>query len=255
MVSCFTSKPYSLFIHASFLFIFVNMKTPKSLFRLLLGASVLFMAAATGCGRSSVPDASTMQLISAYDLDSICQLLVVRGKETSSRAVLTALEKKGGKWRIVEGPDSVWVGRNGFATPGGKREGDGKTPQGIYALGRVFAYSQPEGVKMPLKVSDEMDKWVDDPKSPEYNTYVHGETSADSYENLRLKGDDYKFCQVIEYNTAPVVKGSGSAIFFHVAVGKPTAGCVAIQEEKIEGLLRWMDPAAKPHIILYAERE
>lgn len=217
---------------------------------ILCASALLFQACG---GRHSRPDAATAELMGRYDLEGTGQLLVVRGAKGSSRAVLSAYEKRGGKWRLTEGPDSVWIGRNGFADPGAKREGDGKTPQGCYALGRVFAYAPLDGVRMPFKVSDGEDKWVDDPESPRYNTYVRGETDAKSYEKLRLDGDDYRYCQVIEYNTDPVVPGMGSAIFFHVAVGKPTAGCVAIPADRIESLLRWMDPECRPRIILAAE--
>jgi L,D-peptidoglycan transpeptidase YkuD (ErfK/YbiS/YcfS/YnhG family) len=62
------------------------------------------------------------------------------------------------------------------------------------------------------------DKWIDDPNSDQYNTYVKGATDAKSYENLLLKNDAYKHCMVIEYNTNPIVKGKGSAIFFHLGV-------------------------------------
>ena len=58
---------------------------------------------------------------------------------------------------------------------------------------------------------------------------------------------DYKYCIVIEYNTNPVVKGKGSAIFFHVADEKysPTAGCVAIAEKDMLQFLKWFKPRKK----------
>ena len=49
---------------------------------------------------------------------------------------------------------------------------------------------------------------------------------------------------VIEYNTNPVIKGNGSAIFFHVADEKysATAGCVAIKESDMLQYLNWLQP-------------
>jgi L,D-peptidoglycan transpeptidase YkuD (ErfK/YbiS/YcfS/YnhG family) len=68
-----------------------------------------------------------------------------------------------------------------------------------------------------------------------------------------MKRDDnlYKYGIIIEYNTDPVIKGSGSAIFLHVWKGEGihTAGCVAISEENILKILDWLDPAATPLII------
>lgn len=88
--------------------------------------------------------------------------------------------------------------------------------------------------------------------SPDFNKLIVGSTDAKSYENLLLNTDVYKFCTVIEYNTNPVIKGKGSAIFFHLAL-KPasfTAGCVAIQEEFIMLMINWLDPKQNPTIIM-----
>ena len=70
---------------------------------------------------------------------------------------------------------------------------------------------------------DSLDKWIDDSSSNDYNKYVRGATTAKSFENLKLKSIDYKYCMVIEYNTHPVIKGKGSAIFFHVTNDKYTS--------------------------------
>ena len=141
-----------------------------------------------------------------------------------------ALEKTKGKWKLAIAPVRASIGRNGFAQENEKIEGDGKTPNGLYALGQLFSYEATVDTKIPFQQVDSLDKWIDDSSSNDYNKYVRGATTAKSFENLKLKSIDYKYCMVIEYNTHPVVKGKGSAIFFHVADEKysPTAGCVAI---------------------------
>ena len=67
-----------------------------------------------------------------------------------------------------------------------------------------------------------------------------------------LNTDIYKYCLVIEYNTNPVVKGKGSAIFFHLGIKKPyfTLGCVAIYEENMKTMVNWLDPKQNPVIIM-----
>jgi L,D-peptidoglycan transpeptidase YkuD (ErfK/YbiS/YcfS/YnhG family) len=57
---------------------------------------------------------------------------------------------------------------------------------------------------------------------------------------------------VIEYNTQPVVKGKGSAIFFHVADEKysPTSGCVAIAEKDMLQYLNWFKPRKKKGMMI-----
>ncbi|MCG6533959.1 MAG: L,D-transpeptidase family protein [Syntrophales bacterium LBB04] len=105
--------------------------------------------------------------------------------------------------------------------------------------------------KMPYRQALADDLWVDDPEAPDYNQWVkQSETSAASYEKMKRDDDQYKYGIVIEYNTDPVIKGHGSAIFFHVWKGESstTAGCVAVSEEDIRKILNWLDPAAKPVI-------
>ena len=43
----------------------------------------------------------------------------------------------------------------------------------------------------------------------------------------------------IELKTNPNnIKGKGSAIFLHCSVNKPTAGCIAIEKEKMQEIFR-----------------
>jgi L,D-peptidoglycan transpeptidase YkuD (ErfK/YbiS/YcfS/YnhG family) len=79
-----------------------------------------------------------------------------------------------------------------------------------------------------------------------------GSTRASSYEVMRRDDDLYKYGIIVEYNTDPVIKGYGSAIFFHLWRGKeaPTEGCVALSEENLTRILRWLNPEARPLAVL-----
>jgi len=162
------------------------------------------------------------------------------------------LEKAKGKWKLAIAPVKASIGRNGFAKENEKMEGDGKTPIGLYALGKLYSYDAAIDTKLPFQQVDSLDKWIDDSTSNDYNKYVRGETNAKSFENLKLNSIDYKYCMVIEYNTQPVVKGKGSAIFFHVADEKysPTSGCVAIAEKDMLQYLNWFKPRKKKGMMI-----
>jgi len=185
------------------------------------------------------------------------QLLVVTGKKSGSGpVVIQALERVGDKWAPPFPPLDAVIGRNGFAAPGAKREGDGKTPSGIYPLTLAFGYDQSVKSAMPYRQATEDDLWVDDPDAPDYNTWVkRGGTKARSFEELRRKDALYRYGLVIGYNTDPIVKGRGSAIFLHIWKGRtsPTAGCVATAEKDVLRILEWLDPARKPLIIMGTE--
>jgi L,D-peptidoglycan transpeptidase YkuD (ErfK/YbiS/YcfS/YnhG family) len=183
------------------------------------------------------------------------QMILVREKRClfSSRYYAYTLQKDHDHWKLASGPMEAAIGTNGFALPDEKREGDGKTPSGIFSLKRTFGYDKNVKTKMPYRQASEEDLWVDDPNAPDYNQWVRqGETTAASYEKMKREDDQYKYGIVIEYNTDPVIKGHGSAIFFHVWKGRdsPTAGCVAVSEEDIIRILEWLDPNAFPLIIM-----
>lgn len=186
------------------------------------------------------------------------QLLVVFSKLPESQtASLVALEKKGNSWKPVFAPVQTGIGRKGFAEPGAKREGDQKSPSGLFMLGQLFCYEKEVDTQLPFYQSTVDDKWIDDPDSPDYNRYVRGKTTAKTFERLLLKGNDYRYCMVIEYNTRPVVKGNGSAIFLHLSEFdsiNSSAGCVVVTQPDMERLLKWMDPQAKPSILMGTEK-
>ena len=157
-------------------------------------------------------------LIAAHNkskLENSEQLLVVYNYQPESySAFFVALEKKHKNWVVKYGPIKVGIGKNGFAPPLKKLEGDGKSPTGIFRLGKLYTYEKQLNTLLENQQTTTDDKWIDDPNSKDYNTYVRGFTNAKSYENLLLKNDAYKYCMVIEYNTNPIIKGKGSAIFF-----------------------------------------
>lgn len=168
------------------------------------------------------------------------------------KARLTGWQKRNGRWRKTLPDMQAVIGRNGIAPVGEKREGDGRTPSGIYRLGTAFGYPRIIRTKLAYRQVTDNDAWVDDPASPQYNQWVQGLPNAKSFERLKRDDDLYKYAIVIEYNTVPVVPGHGSAIFLHVwrAQDRPTSGCVAVSEKNMLRLLNWLAASANPAIIL-----
>lgn len=100
---------------------------------------------------------------------------------------------------------------------------------------------------VPYRQATAEDKFVDDVASDQYNTWVHGGTSAKSYEQMKRADGLYEFGLVVNYNMNPIVKGKGSAIFIHVwrSSTDGTAGCVALERTNIVRLLEWLKPQAR----------
>jgi L,D-peptidoglycan transpeptidase YkuD (ErfK/YbiS/YcfS/YnhG family) len=136
------------------------------------------------------------------------------------------------------------VGRSGVAAKQG--EGDGITPVGCFALGRVYyradRLSAPATLGMPVIPIDCSNGWCDDSSDPvNYNRPVTLPYPG-STESLWLESRVYDIVVVVEFNTPAaggVILGAGSAIFLHVASEDwgPTAGCVAMRQRDLEEVL------------------
>jgi L,D-peptidoglycan transpeptidase YkuD (ErfK/YbiS/YcfS/YnhG family) len=185
------------------------------------------------------------------------QLIFATNNDASSfHVTIHALEKKNGVWHLVFPTFSGSIGEKGFAAVDKKREGDGKSPSGIFPLGIAFGYGPSVLTKMPYRQATDQDFWVDDVNSKDYNRWVKGKSNATSWEKMKRDDDQYKYGVVIEYNMHPIVRGKGSAIFLHVwKRGESTLGCVAMSEEKVLKILGWLDPAKRPLIIMGTESE
>lgn len=214
-------------------------------FNLLLTAVLML----TGCAAQTSGSASLAGTVITGD-----QLLVaVAASRDSSMAQVYALERTSSGWVLRVGPLPGIIGRNGFAPPGEKREGDGRVPTGLFALESAFGYAASINSRMPYQQATENDLWVDDVTSPDYNSWVkRGETSATSFEVMRLPDNRYRHGLVVGYNRHPVVKGAGSGIFVHAWLeeGYTTSGCVALDETELIRILAWLDPARTPQILM-----
>jgi len=167
----------------------------------------------------------------------------------ATRAELTAYRRVDGRWRRVFGPWVAWIGRNGMARPGAKREGDGRTPSGTFGFGFFFGVDRDPGVRFPYRRIDASDVWDDDPSSPRYNEWVDDRDANPGAAPEPMDVSAYDYGAVIAYNTART-PGLGSAIFLHINIGTPTAGCVTLPVGELLEILRWLNPAASPRITM-----
>jgi L,D-peptidoglycan transpeptidase YkuD (ErfK/YbiS/YcfS/YnhG family) len=141
--------------------------------------------------------------------------------------------------RVGEQTVSCTIGNAGVRAD--KREGDGATPAGTFAL--RACYYRPDRITPPetglkLIALSPDDGWCDDPAHPLYNTPVKLPFAA-RHENLWREDHCYDLIIPLGYNDDPVVVGKGSAIFLHVMHddGRATEGCIALKLEDLLALL------------------
>lgn len=142
-----------------------------------------------------------------------------------------------------------------------KREGDGRSPAGVFALGTAFGYAGTAATGLPYQAMSRDDWCMDVPASPYYNRIVDArqvgaDAVAGSSEPMRLDlhrdgNPSYRLGFVIEHNPGNVPQG-GSCIFAHLwrAPGEPTAGCTAMADADMEAMLEWLDADKNPRFVL-----
>jgi L,D-peptidoglycan transpeptidase YkuD (ErfK/YbiS/YcfS/YnhG family) len=179
------------------------------------------------------------------------QVISVTTKHYGSvHATVRAFAKTSNGWRQVAGPWSAWLGRNGFAPPGRKREGDGRVPSGSFHFAYLFGVAPNPGVHYRWRHAGQHDYWDDDSASPRYNTWVDARRHSPgaSPEPLHVS-PSYDDVAAIAYNPARTPH-LGSAIFLHVTHHSPTSGCVALPRAHVVHLLRWLRPRDHARIVM-----
>ena len=174
----------------------------------------------------------------------------------------------GATWRAGIGKTGVAWGRgvHGDGVPAGrsgplKQEGDGKSPAGLFAIGRVFGYAAqaPAGTKARYVAVDEGWRCVDDPTSAHYTQIVDQRTVTPDWASAEvMRRDDVLYTWVVEVRHNPAaVPGGGSCIFLHVwdGPGDTTVGCTAMSEPLIRALIPLIDPAARPLVAILPRAE
>jgi L,D-peptidoglycan transpeptidase YkuD (ErfK/YbiS/YcfS/YnhG family) len=169
------------------------------------------------------------------------QALVVTGTGRNSSASTAALHQRDarGGWRLTAGP---WPAHN--ALRGWTDEhiaGDLRTPTGVFGLGDAGGLLPDPGTRLPY---DQDEQFGD---------------SGTGYLDESLEGS-FDYVLAIDYNrvpgtspldkTRPLGLGRGSGIWLHVDHGGPTKGCVSLPRGRMRELLRRLDPALRPVVVM-----
>lgn len=205
------------------------------LFRCFMACVCLLCAAGPAFAEFPPSPEWVGQLRAAQDTD---QIAIVSGTKGSA-ADFSLHEKDGaGRWRrVLSSP--AYIGRNGW---GKQREGDGKTPTGVFRFTMAFGIEPDPGCPIGYTQVDGTHYWVGDSGSPRYNQFV----STRDYDGFSKKDSEhiidyalaYPYVLNISYNEEGE-PGRGSAIFLHCTTkNRFTAGCVAIPKKAMAEVLR-----------------
>ena len=142
------------------------------------------------------------------------------------------------------------IGKSGYKIYTKKQEGDQATPIGKWRLKSIYYRSdkvlRPKIKNKTFKINKITKNcgWCDDSKSVYYNKYINVKRNVHvkniNFENLWREDDAYDLVIETSYNSSPIIKGKGSAIFVHCSFPdyRKTAGCVALEKKDLIFLIK-----------------
>lgn len=233
----------------------------------------LSAAAVMGCASAArvSPPASASPAASkrATPLDGSRQMVLVVTPEWGATTGVMHRYVRGSEaepWQRIGSEVPIVVGRTGLAWDDAqpaarsgepmKREGDGKSPAGAFALDTAFGFDLRQivpWIRMPYVQLRASTECVDDPRSAHYNTIVDRDRvpRVDWTSSERMREiEQYALGVHVAYN-APPRPARGSCIFLHIWAGpnSVTAGCTAMTEPALRELMGWLDPARRPMLV------
>ena len=191
-------------------------------------AALLLTLALAACAHNPPTSSEATHWSNAQQL-----VLVTTADWNAPTGSLRYYERDGAGWKPVGDGFDVTVGRNGSAWGIGlhaarsdgpvKREGDGKAPAGVFAIGSAFGYAPDATTGLAYQGMTANDWCIDVPESPMYNRIVDRSITKaagldKSTEPMRLdihgKHGDQRYREgfVIEHNADGKVANGGSCI-------------------------------------------
>ncbi len=170
------------------------------------------------------------------------QMVVVAAYDKNTAWISMHEKDENGDWQMIMTTPGI-IGKNGL---GKTKEGDSKTPVGVFHFNKAFGIKDNPGTKLKYTKVDENIYWSGDTK------YKYNEMAdIRDYPLLNKKDSEhiidyptyYDYCLNISYNEEGT-PGKGSAIFMHCfGPHKPfSGGCVALPEAKMRFLMQRVNP-------------
>jgi len=202
-------------------------------------------------------------------------VLVITSDWNANQGALSTYTRVDGRWQVRDRALPVSIGREGSAWGTGlhslqaglqKREGDGRSPAGMFAIEKAFGYAPTFESALGYLGMSAADYCIDVSDSVHYNKIVSERVAGRSVierstepmrRDIHANGDRrYEWGFVIGHNPNALPNG-GSCIFGHVwgAPGQTTAGCTAMSESTMRELIRWLRADAQPIFVLLPQAE
>ena len=240
----------------------------------VLATTLVMLGSVLTVGPSAVADASGRRLPAYLSLDpQVKQLITVTSPRWSdTRARLRMWHKRHGRWHLVRGPVRVSLGWGGWVPARQRRQSTGTTPAGRFTVPYAFGTRGDPGTAMDYRHVDRNDFWPYEPRDPATYNILQPHRArttrwrSDYVERLADHGYEYSYSVVLGYNLPrgvhwsrarkqwvarrPADTDRGGGIFLHVKRQRYTAGCVSAPLRDVRWIVRRLDPALSPRIVM-----
>ena len=189
------------------------------------------------------------EILNKYKDDKKVKQLICVQYVSDSNAIFKMYvkdKKQKNGWNLIVATDA-FVGKNGI---GKQKEGDLKTPFGVFNITKAFGIKKNPGTKLKyINVTDNIYACDEDCKY--YNQIIDSKKTKHQCkgEHLIQYCPQYNYAMCIDFNSDNIYP-NGSNIFIHVKGSKNyTAGCIALDEESMVTVLK--NSTKKTKICIY----
>lgn len=193
-------------------------------------------------------------------------IAVIGNGINNSSATLYFLKNMNGDLELLE-KASCFVGINGWAKrsdgldddltslDGYKKEGDGRTPEGLFILGRMFSHDISKKTEDGKEPGDNPNLYCYEDLNDVYECYIQDSVVGNRRnETERMSNPLYKRAIFINYNFPVKNHNAGSCIFLHIN-SKATAGCVAANLDIVDKIFQLIFPNSTPILMISRKDE
>lgn len=161
-----------------------------------------------------------------------------------SNATMDIYQRTAAGWQALRTGIPTHVGSAGMAPQA--KSGVPATPMGVYTLDSAFGTAPNPGTGLPYTQVGPNHWWSGDDHSPTFNSMQvcqKAQCPFNTAESENLQIPQYKHAVVMGVNKNKT-PGGGAAFFFHTTDGKPTEGCVAVDDAQLVSIMKWLRPGA-----------
>lgn len=167
-------------------------------------------------------------------------VMVVGNHPNSNQSVALLYERDPVRgWKHVFGP---WPARNALlGWTDDHRVADNRSPIGVFGLTDAGGKLPDPGTKLP---------YDQEPAFDAPGTGFEGELLQGSFDHVVAINYNREPGNTPLDGTRPLGAEKGGGIWIHVDHGGPTQGCVSLPLARMKDLLRWLDPAKRPVVVM-----